>query len=307
MHPLKGILLKLVAVTCFITMQSLIKAASEHVPAGQTVFFRSLFALPVIFVWLAGMGTLRTGWRVKKPMAHVWRGFIGTTSMACGFAGLAYLPLPEVTALGYAMPLMVVVFAAMFLDERVGLFRLSAVALGFVGVIIVLAPRVTALENGTIEMAQAVGAGLVLFGAMCGALAQVHIRNMVRFEETSAIVFWFTITSTTMSLATIPFGWVMPTPEEALWLILAGLIGGTGQIFLTSCYRYADASVVAPFDYASMIFAIVIGYFIFGEVPTLQMLLGSAVIIAAGVIIILRERHLGLQRGKARAAKTPMS
>lgn len=305
MQPLKGILFKIIAVICFITMTSLIKVSADHVPPGEAVFFRSFFALPVILVWLAMRGDLATGWRVKSPMAHVWRGFIGTTAMGCGFAGLAFLPLPEVTALQYATPLLVVIFAAMFLHEQVGIYRMGAVAAGMVGVMIVLAPRVTTLGAGQVEMGQALGAIIVLFGATCAALAQVQIRNMVRTEQTPAIVFWFSVTSTVMGLATIPFGWSLPSGAEALMLILAGLLGGVGQIFLTSSYRYADASVVAPFDYASMLFALGIGYFIFDEVPTMQMLLGAAIVIAAGVFIILREHHLGLQREKARAAKTP--
>ncbi|QPM91394.1 DMT family transporter [Pseudooceanicola algae] len=305
MHPLKGILLKLVAVSCFIVMSSLIKASTPHVPAGEAVFFRSFCSLPIIVGWLAARGDLSTGMRVANPMAHVWRGFIGTTSMGCGFAALAFLPLPEVTALGYTMPLLVVVFAAMFLGEKVGIFRIGAVVLGLCGVMVVLEPRVTTLGGDMVEITQAAGALLVLFGATCGALAQVHIRNMVKTEQTSAIVFWFSITATAMSLLTIPFGWVMPTPFEATALICAGLVGGVGQIFLTSSYRFADASLVAPFDYASMLFALLIGYFAFGEVPTAQMLIGAAIIIAAGVIILIRERQLGLQRAKAQQSKTP--
>jgi drug/metabolite transporter (DMT)-like permease len=108
-----------------------------------------------------------------------------------------------------------------------------------------------------------------------------------------------------MALLTLPFGWVLPTPAQAAMLVCAGLIGGVGQIFLTSSYRFADASLVAPFDYASMLFAILIGYFIFDEVPTLQMLGGAALIVFAGLIIILRERQLGIQRDKARQAKLP--
>ncbi|WP_136636229.1 DMT family transporter [Pseudooceanicola onchidii] len=305
MQPLRGIAYKLTAVMCFIVMQALVKWVSTDIPAGEAVFFRSLLALPIIIVWLAMRGDLRTGLRVANPMSHVWRGFIGTIAMGSMFAGLAFLPLPEVTALTYAMPLLVVIFAAMFLDERVGVFRLGAVALGLFGVLIILAPRLTALEGDTVKTMEAIGAMIVLFGAVCGALAQIFIRKMVQTEEVSAIVFWFSCTSTLMALLTIPFGWAMPTPMQFAALILTGLVGGIGQIFLTSSYRYADASLVAPFDYASMLFAILIGYFIFAEVPTLQMLLGAALIILAGIAIILRERHLGIRREKARQAKLP--
>ncbi|WP_397541576.1 EamA family transporter [Roseovarius salis] len=305
MNPLKGIALKLFAVMLFIAMSSLIKATSDHVPPGQAVFFRSVFAVPVILVWLALRGDLGTGLRVISPIGHFWRGVVGTTAMGLMFAGLGLLPLPEVTALSYAAPLLVVVFAAMFLDEKVGLVRMAAVGLGLIGVLVVLAPRLTTLTGEGVAAAEALGAIVVLMGATCAALAQIYIRKLVQTEQTSAIVFYFSMTASFLSLLTLPFGWVIPGGTETGLLILAGLLGGTAQIFLTASYRFADASVIAPFDYASMLFAIVIGYVIFDEVPTAQMLAGAALIIAAGIAIILRERQLGLRRGGARSVRTP--
>lgn len=305
MNPLKGIGLKLCAVLLFIIMSSLIKAASEEVPPGEAVFFRSFFAIPVILLWLASRGELATGLRAVNPMGHFWRGVVGTTAMGLMFAGLGLLPLPEVTALGYAAPLLVVIFAAMFLDEKVGIFRIGAVGLGLAGVLVVLAPRLTVLSGPTVQTAEAVGAVMVLLGATCAALAQIYIRKLVQTEQISAIVFYFSLTSTLLSLLTLPFGWVIPGTTETVYLVLAGLLGGAAQIFLTASFRFADASVIAPFDYASMLFAIGIGYVIFDEVPTPPMLIGASLVITAGIIIILRERQLGLQRGKARSAKTP--
>jgi len=300
-RPLRGILLKLVSVLVFIIMQSLIKAA--HVPAGEAVFFRSAFAIPVIVVWLAMQGQLATGFAAKHPMGHVWRGLMGTIAMGLGFAGLSYLPLPEVTAISYASPLMVVILAAMFLGEEVRLFRMAAVALGLMGVLIVLSPRLSVGAGAS--TGEAFGAMVVLGGAMFAALAQVFVRKLVLIESTTSIVFYFSLTATVLSLATIPFGWVWPTPAEAALLVGCGILGGAGQILLTASYREADASLVAPFDYASMIFSLGIGLFIFGEVPTLTMLSGAALIILAGILIILRERTLGLERAKARRAMTP--
>lgn len=225
--------------------------------------------------------------------------------MGLGFAGLGLLPLPEVTAIGYAAPLLVVVFAAMFLNEEVRAFRLFAVGLGMVGVMVVLAPRLTLLSGPTVDTTAAFGAMLVLMGAVCAALAQIYVRKLVQTEQTSAIVFFFSLTATGLSLLTLPFGWVVPLPTETALLVTAGILGGLGQIFLTSAYRFADASVVAPFDYASMLFAILIGYFIFDEVPTLQMLIGAGLVILAGVMIIWREHALGLKREKARSGMTP--
>ena len=224
--------------------------------------------------------------------------------MGLGFAGLGYLPLPEVTAIGYAAPLLTVIFAAMFLGEDVRLFRLSCVALGLVGVLIVLSPRLSVLDGGA-GHAEAFGAMLVLGGAVFAALAQVFVRKLVMTEKTPAIVFYFSLTATVLSLATLPFGWVWPTPLEAGLLVGAGLLGGVGQILLTSSYREADASLVAPFDYASMLFALAIGWFVFAEMPTVTMLSGAALIVAAGILIILRERRLGKNRAQSRKAMTP--
>ncbi len=304
MRPLRGIALKIGSVLVFIVMASLIKMTAQHVPPGQAVFFRSFFAIPVIVAWLALRRELATGFRAAKPIGHFWRGFVGTLAMGLGFAGLAHLPLPEVTAIGYAAPLLTVVFAAMFLGEDVRIFRISAVVLGLVGVLIVLSPRLSFGVDQT-GYREALGAMLVLGGAVFAALAQVFVRKLVQTEKTPAIVFYFSLTASLLSLITLPFGWVIPTMSEALTLIFAGLLGGLGQILLTSSYREADASLVAPFDYVSMIFALLIGYFAFDEVPTMTMLAGAALVITAGILIIWRERQLGLERARGRKAMTP--
>lgn len=305
MRPLRGIALKLGSVLIFIVMASMIKATAAHVPAGQAVFFRSLFAIPVIVMWLAARRELSTGFHAVSPIGHFWRGFAGTCAMGLGFAALGYLPLPEVTAIGYAAPLLTVIFAAMFLGEDVRLFRISCVVLGLTGVLIVLSPRLTVLDADVSDHRAAFGAMLVLGGAVFTALAQVFIRKMVMTEKTAAIVFWFSVTATILSLTTIPFGWVVPTRFETFLLVAAGLMGGVGQILLTSSYREADASLVAPFDYASMLFALGIGYFVFAEVPTWTMLCGAALVVTAGILIIWRERQLGLERARQRKSMTP--
>ena len=303
-RPLRGITLKLASVLVFIVMASLIKATAQHVPPGQAVFFRSFFAIPVIVAWLVWRRELATGLKVRAPLGHVWRGIVGTLAMGLGFAGLGYLPLPEVTAIGYAAPLLTVIFAAMLLGEEVRLFRISAVILGLVGVLIVLAPRLS-IDPDQAGTAEALGAMLVLGGAVFTALAQVFVRKLVTTERTTAIVFYFSLTASVLSLVTLPFGWVWPSRAEAGLLVLAGLLGGLGQILLTSSYREADASLVAPFDYASMLFALGIGYFVFAEVPTLTMLSGATLIATAGILIIWRERKLGLERARQRKAMTP--
>lgn len=303
MRPLRGIVYKLISVTIFMVMSSLVKSISDTIPPGETVFFRSAFAVPVILVWLAFRGELRTGLRANNPLGHFWRALLGVTAMGLGFASLAFLPLPEVTAIGFAAPLLVVIFAAIFLGEDVRLFRFSAVMVGLVGVLIVLTPRLSI--GSEVDAVQTLGAMLALTGAVSAALAQVTVRKLLATEQTSSIVFWFSVNAALLSLVTLPFGWVMPSPGQAGILVLTGILGGIGQIFLTSSYREADSSLVAPFDYAAILLALAFGYWIFGEVPTLTMLTGAAIVVASGIAIILRERHLGLERARQRKAMTP--
>lgn len=305
MFIFRAILFKLASVVLMVCMTAMIKFASAEVPPGQAVFFRSFFAIPVILIWVIWRGDLGSGLKTVQPMGHVWRGLVGTTAMGLGFAGLAYLPLAEAQAIQYTAPLLVVIFAAMFLGEQVRAFRLTAVALGMTGVLIVLSPRLNTLSGDVVGSGAAFGAMLVLFSAVFAALAQVFVRKMVHTERTSAIVFWFSVTASVMALFTLPFGWVWPSPTVLVMLICAGLFGGVGQIFLTNSFRLAPVSVVAPFEYLSMLLTVAIGYWAFDEVPTLIMLAGVALVIAAGVLIIWRERQLGLERAKARRALTP--
>ncbi|MEL6701118.1 MAG: DMT family transporter [Pseudomonadota bacterium] len=273
----------------FTIMSALIKATAPDIPAGQAVFFRSVFALPIIFAWLWQTGHLHDGLKTVRWHSHALRGVVGTCAMGLGFAGLAYLPLPEVTAIRFATPIILVVLAALMLGERFRLFRFGAVLLGLVGVMIIIWPRL----GGGLGDAAFLGAMLTLGSAGLAALAQVFVKGMAGRESTSAIVFYFSVTAGVLSLTTIPFGWVWPTPGQAALLIAAGLSGGVGQIFLTSSYKFAEAGALAPFTYTAMVWSIIIGWIWFAEVPTGQMLLGAGIVIAAGSIIVWRERQLG--------------
>lgn len=305
MNPLRGIALKVLSVILFTFMAVCIKSAAPHVPPGEAVFFRSAFAVPVILGWLLWLGTLRESLATAHPLGHVWRGLLGTGAMGFGFTALGLLPLPEATALSYAAPLLAVIFAAMFLSEKVRAFRLSAVFVGLIGVVVVLSPRFTLTDPTEASAMQALGAMAALFAAVCAALAQVTVRRLILTEATGAIVLYFSLTSVFISFLTIPLGWVVPTGREAVLLVSAGLLGGVGQIFLTESYRHAETAVIAPFDYVSMLLALVLGYGIFGEVPTLTMLMGAALIVGAGLFIIWRERQLGIARERSRKVMTP--
>lgn len=302
-RPGLAILLKLSAIFLFTVMAALVKAVSDDVPPGEAVFFRSFFAIPVILVWLAMRGELRYGLLTSNPKMHVLRGFIGTMAMGMTFAGLGLLPLPEVTAIGYAAPIFTVILAAFMLGERIRMIRITAVLLGIVGVLIMVWPRLG--DSSGLEDAATMGALLILGATFFRALVQIHIRKMVQTEHTAAITFYFSATASGLALLTLPFGWTFPTVETATLMILAGLFGGAAQILVTSSYRFGPASMLAPYDYASMPFSIIIGYFWFSEIPTVVMLIGAALVILGNVLVIWREHQLGLERSKARSVSDP--
>lgn len=302
MNPVRGISLKILSVLIFVSMIGMIKATSQNIPPGEAVFFRSVFAIPVLIIWLMLRGDFPAKLKAQDPMGHIWRGLMGTCAMACGFLAIGLLPLPEVVAIGYAAPLLVTMLAAMFLGEKIRLVRFSALLLGLFGVLLVLSPRLTILDAEAASRLQTIGALAALMGAMFSALAQVFARKLVATETTGSIVFYFSIMSTVLSLLTLPFGWAVPDTRETTLLVTAGLLGGVGQILLTESYRYAEVAVIAPFEYCSILIALLVGYFIFDELPTGIMMAGVALIITAGIIIIERERRLGIRRtGKARS------
>ncbi len=296
MNPVRGIVLKILSVFVFVTMFSCVKATAEHVPPGEAVFFRSLFAIPVLIIWLAQRGEFPGKLKAIDPMGHVWRGLMGSCAMGLGFLAIGLLPLPEVVAIGYTAPFMVTILAAMFLGEQIRLVRFLALLLGLTGVVLVVLPRLTTLDADMVSDMETMGVIAALSAAVFSALAQVFARKLVATESTGAIVFYFSCMSSFLALLTLPFGWILPTGMELLLLVSAGLLGGVGQILLTESYRYAEVAVIAPFEYSSILLATALGYFVFSEVPTRLMLCGVALIITAGVIIIVRERRLGIAR-----------
>jgi drug/metabolite transporter (DMT)-like permease len=303
--PLRGILLKTLSVCAFVVMAAMLKA-THTIPAGEMVFFRSFFALVPVLVFLAFQRRLRGAFHTARPLGHVVRGLVGVSSMSLGFFALTRLPLPEATAISYASPLIIVILSAVLLQERVHLFRWTAVLVGLVGVVIILWPRLTVFSDpAALGDTEAIGAIAALCAAVLSAFAMLQVRNLVQTERTEVIVIYFFISASVLSMLTVPFGWVMPTPEQAALLVGAGVFGGIGQLLLTACYRHADMSVIAPFEYVSLILTIVIGFVFFADVPTLTMLLGAVIIVGSGIAVILRERWLGLDRRRAKEANTP--
>ena len=267
---------------------------AEQMDGGQA--FRWSLAADGSWVGVFGrtLAALRPG-----PHGLEWRGLAGAASMSLRFFALGVLSFPEVAALGFTTPLILTVLAALILGETVRAFRLTTVALGFIGVLIVLWPTLN--MDGARSTLEIIGAIAILGSAALAALAQIFVRRMVATEGTAQIVFYFSLLITVLSLFTLPFGWVKPSFEATAMLITAGVIGGIGQICLTAAYRNAPASVVAPFDYTSMLLALALAYFWFGEIPTAWTITGALVIIASGVVILWREQRLGRNRNRAQS------
>lgn len=291
---LRGITLKVISVAVFVAMSSLIKAAGQ-VPVGQIAFFRSFFAFFPILLMLGWQGELRMALRTSNPLGHIMRGTVGVMSMAFTFFALTRLPLPEAIMLNYAQPLLVVVFSALFLGEIVRAYRWTAVLIGMLGVIIISWPNLSLFGQG-VDREQALGVAAALLGATFSAIAMLLVRRLVHTERTPTIVMWFSLTASVVSLATIPFGWDALDVWQWTVLVLAGICGGMAQILMTEAYRHAEASTVAPFEYTSMILAIIVGYLAFSDVPTIYTIVGGLIVVGAGIFIILRERRLGLER-----------
>ena len=196
--------------------------------------------------------------------------------------------------------------AALLLGERVRGYRWSAVVLGLVGVLVILAPHLSIREIATMSSAATLGAAFAILNAVFAAGAYIQIRRLTSSETTSSIVLYFSLISSLCGLATLPLGWVWPDTQQLGVLLMMGFFGGIGQLFMTESYRYAQASLTAPFDYTSIIWAIILGYVAFGEVPEPSVWAGSAIVIGAGLFVIWRERQLGLRR-RAMQAPPPTS
>lgn len=306
MSPIVGISLKLVSTLTFTVMSALVKSLSAKYPIGQIVCFRSFFALIPLVIWLAWRSEFPSALRTSNLRGHLKRSCFGALSMSMGFSALAFIPLPDAVALGYAAPLLLVVLAAVVLKERVRIYRWTAVAVGFCGVLLMLSPYLggSALVGG-LSGGPAIGAMLALGSAACSAFSAIEIRQLTATERTGAIVFYFMVLTSLLGLATIAFGWVMPDAWDAMLLVGAGILGGLGQIFIVQAYRYGDASLIAPFDYTSMLWAMAIGWFFFNDWPATTVLVGAVIVIASGIYVIMRERQLGLLKRETREAVTP--
>jgi len=302
MNVIRAVVLKLASTVAFALMGACIRFTTQTVPIGEVVFFRGAFAiLPVVVVY-AFRRELRSAIRMSRPREHVGRGILSAFAMYLNFTSLSLLPLADATAISFTSPLITVALAVILLKERVMAYRWIAIAVGFSGVLIMLAPHLGDRGLSAAQIAWAgstLGAAAGLAAAFCNAATTIQTRRMTQTETTSAIVFYFSLFCALWGLATLPFGWKLPSLAEWPALVALGVLGGLGHIVLTESYRLAPASVIAPFDYIAMIWAVVLGYLAFGEVPGVLILAGAAVVVGANLFVIWRERQAYPRRGAA--------
>ena len=279
---LAGMLMALAGALGYTTMDTLVKLLTARLPSVQILCLVYLVGMLPILVWCTATGTL-SAVRSRRPVVQLVRGVAMLAASLLFFHALSRLPLADAYALLFTMPLVVTALSVPLLGEPVGWRRLAAVAVGFVGVLVMLRPG-----SGIVEPA-ALG---VLVCAVCAGLSNVLIRRVGGVESAESFVVWGSLIA---SLGTLPLAlaaWVTPTGDEVLLLLVAGLLGGLSGLAVTTAYRVAPAALVAPFQYMQMPGGLLTGWLLFGDWPEPLVLAGAAIIIGSGLYILHREARL---------------
>ena len=270
----------MLAGTFFMSLNNaVLKWLSANYPPGQILFMRASFiCIPIaFFIWRAG------GWRsihVVSAKGHALRAAFTVASAFCFVNGVKYLPLADATAVTFAGPLFITMLATIILGERIGWRRWSAVIAGFVGVLIITRPTSDVMRLAVL---------LPLGSAFAGAMRDVITRRLAARETSNSILVTTTAAVACAGLLTLPFGWTVPTPQDLAIVALGGMITGCGHYCLIETFRHAEAGLVAPFKYSSILLAVGIGFFVWGDWPDLWVMAGTAVLIASGLYILRRE------------------
>ncbi|SDX97021.1 EamA domain-containing membrane protein RarD [Ruegeria halocynthiae] len=282
-----GILLRIGSTFFFTLMVIFVKLLADDVPLGQVVFFRSAVALIPLVLFLAWTQEFPSGLRTNRPMAHVARCVLGCAALFASFASLKFLPLAHASIIGYLAPVIAVILARVLLDEYVTGRRWIAVGLGFSGMLILVAPRLTAT---TVDQAYLIGACLALAMAILTAGAKVQIRNLAQTENAGAIAFYFALTCSIAGLVTAFWGWVRPDLTQLTYLCGAGIAGGIAHIMMTLALQHSEISKLAPFEYLSLIFAVIADLVLFSIVPGGTFYLSTILILAAMWLMAFQDR-----------------
>ena len=283
-QPLVGIALRFLTAALLAVMFALVKLASMRgVNVVESLFYRqcgsALCATGLVAIG-PGFASLRT----QRVWAHVGRMALGIGAMGLNFLAFIMLPLSEATTIGFSVPIFSVILAAAVLGEPTGRWRWGAVAAGFAGVLLIVRPG-----HGDVPL---LGASIALLAALLTASVTIVIRRLGATERAATTVFWFAISSLApLGLAMLVFG---HSHEPQTWKLLGGiaLAGGLAQLTLTGALRLAPVALVMPMDYTSLLWALLLGYSIFGELPTVGIWIGAPIIIASGLIIVWREHRL---------------
>lgn len=292
-----GIALRIGATLFFTLMVICAKALAETVPVGQVVFFRSAVALLPLVAFLVWTGDFPGGLRTKRPFAHVARCALGCTALFASFASLKYLPMAHASIICYLAPVLSVVLARIFLKEDVSPARWYAMVLGFLGM---LALVVLQLTGVALDRSYLIGAGLAFAMALFTAGAKIQIRSLALTENAGAIAFYFALTCALAGLATIGYGWVRPDPQQLALLIGAGLASGVAHIMMTLALQRAEVSKLAPFEYLSLVFAVIADVALFGIIPGAEFYLATGLILSSLWAVAVLDRR---QKSKATAAE----
>ncbi|SNY97572.1 DMT family transporter [Halomonas sp. hl-4] len=283
-RPTKGILLRILSGVLFTGMLVSIKAVSDVVPVGQSVFFRSLFALLPIVVFLALRREFPRGLATRRPLGHALRSGLGAAAMFASFAAVALLPVAEATLLAQLTPVFMAVGGILLLSERFSLHRAGAIVFALLGMAVLVLPGLEADEAG----GQLPGYALGALSALLTAGALLTVRRISRTETAGAIAFYFILVSSLAGLATLPMGWAALSPEEFGLLVLSGLFGGAAHIAMTLALRYAEASRLAPFEYIALVWPVLADWVLFG-IPVSSGFLLALPLMLSGVALAAME------------------
>ena len=278
-----GAICMIMSVLFFSFMDILIKVTDEY-DVGQTMFFRATFGLIPIF-FLIPKKRINNFYKTKNIKLHFYRSFFGAIAMASIFIGLRNLQLAEVTALAFSAPLWVVIFSMFFLSETIRAKRWIAVALGFIGVVIISKPGFDSLNFYYIYP--------IIFCIGFAGVSIIIRKLTLAGEPVWLIAFYFSVVSGLGGLLTIPFGvWKTPNTYDFILFILIGLLGSIANLLLTQSYKLAEVTLTTPLKYLSLVFAIIFGFYFFEEIPTINTLLGAGLIVVSSAIIFFRASQL---------------
>ncbi len=264
---------------CAFSLMDLIVKWSDSYPLGQVLFFRGFFGM-VIYFFFIPRDRLKNFYYTKRPGLHFLRCISGLIALIAIFIALRNLPLATVVSISFAAPIFTTIFSIFLLSEKVGLYRWLAVLIGFIGILIITEPGLTNLNIYFIFP--------IIF---CLGLSYVAIaiRQLSTTEPVWLISLNFSAIITLASFFTIPYGWIMPDLKDFILLSLIGVFGGVANLWLSQSYKFSEVSLVTPLKYLALIFAIIFGYFIWDEVPTIKSLSGALLVIISSIIIFRRE------------------